>query len=386
MTGFHITRNSSIIGTERRRGLSQGLAAGHKTGFTRKGVEHRISSYADLYVYLFFHAARFLKAGGRMGIVTSNAWLDVSYGHELQKFFLKQFKIVAILESRCEPWFVEASVNTIVTIVERCDDATERDNHLVKFVKVKKSLAELIPGDPAVDGATRNSNLRKIVKRLEDAGRKYANTHPIGVVTEEDDQFRVRLLRQSEMQAELHSLGKTVKWGRYLRAPQVYFDIIKRGKVRLLGEIAIPLRGGMTQIINSFMSLRKSQPSTKSKISTYFHSSESPKERANIRFEISELELRVFVCRRSKAELKSLGHRGALQYIKWGETQRWSDGTLWKDGVWVKDRKPGWWALPPSETHPAHIFLCKAIDQRHLHRFSRASLIANREFVFFKSC
>ena len=34
-----------------------------------------------------------------MGIVTSNSWLDVAYGYELQRFFLKKFKIVAILES-----------------------------------------------------------------------------------------------------------------------------------------------------------------------------------------------------------------------------------------------------------------------------------------------
>jgi len=47
-----------------------------------------ISSYADLYVYLYFHAARFLRPGGRLGIVTSNTWLDVNYGYALQRFFL----------------------------------------------------------------------------------------------------------------------------------------------------------------------------------------------------------------------------------------------------------------------------------------------------------
>ena len=57
-----------------------------------------------------------------MGIVTSNSWLDVAYGYELQKFFLKNFKIVAIIESRCEPWFEDAAVNTVVTILERCKD------------------------------------------------------------------------------------------------------------------------------------------------------------------------------------------------------------------------------------------------------------------------
>ena len=52
-----------------------------------------------------------------------------------------------ILESRCEPWFTEASVNTVLTILERCDDAKKRNQHLVKFVKVKKRLEELIIQD-----------------------------------------------------------------------------------------------------------------------------------------------------------------------------------------------------------------------------------------------
>lgn len=51
--------------------------------------DHRLclSGQADIYAYLFFHVAAHLKVGGRMGIVVSNAWLDVAYGHELQNSF-----------------------------------------------------------------------------------------------------------------------------------------------------------------------------------------------------------------------------------------------------------------------------------------------------------
>ena len=86
-----------------------------------------------------------------MGIVTSNAWLDVGYGYALERFFLDNFKIVAILESRCEPWFTQAVVNTVVTIVQRRDSATERDANPARFVKIKRPLAELIPWDMRLD-------------------------------------------------------------------------------------------------------------------------------------------------------------------------------------------------------------------------------------------
>lgn len=192
---FHYTKS------KQQEEFEKLIAKGQHRGSERKTAQHRLSTYADLYVHLFFHTARFLKPGGRMGIVTSNAWLDVNYGYELQKFFLRYFKVVAILESRCEPWFTEASVNTIVTIVERCDNPAERDNHLAKFVKVKKPLTELIPGDPVIDAVPRLDRLRDLIAHIEQAGRKYAKTHPLGMVTEEDDGFRIRILRQGEMLA-----------------------------------------------------------------------------------------------------------------------------------------------------------------------------------------
>ncbi|MDE3068096.1 MAG: SAM-dependent DNA methyltransferase, partial [Verrucomicrobiota bacterium] len=66
-----------------------------------KNGESKLSGQADIYAYLFFHTAPFLKADGRLGFITSNSWLDAAYGYELQKFFLRKFKLVAVLESRC---------------------------------------------------------------------------------------------------------------------------------------------------------------------------------------------------------------------------------------------------------------------------------------------
>lgn len=367
---------------KQQESFEKSIIRGQHRGSDRKSVQHRIPIYADLYVHLFFHAARFLRPGGRMGIVTSNAWLDVNYGYELQKFFLTHFKIVAVLESRCEPWFTEASVNTVVTIVERCDNAVERDSHLTKFVKVKRPLADLIPGDPVVDAAPRLTRLRKLVADVEQAGRKYSKTQPLGMVTEEDDNFRIRILRQRELLADLEREAKTVKWGRYLRAPEVYFDVLKRGALCRLGDMSVPLRGGMTRI-NDFFYVTPVMAKAHGIEDEYLLPLiKSPKDSATIRVDLSELDLRVFVCRRSKAELKTLGHRGALRYIEWGETKTWRDGSLWKDGVWVRERTPGWWALPPSETHLAQVFLSKGSDRRHIHRFSPVGLIADQRLYY----
>ncbi|AEB08772.1 HsdM family class I SAM-dependent methyltransferase [Desulfobacca acetoxidans] len=360
-----------------------------RNDYQKNGLQIHISTYADLYVYLFFHAARFLKPGGRMGIVTSNAWLDVNYGFELQKFFLQYFKIAAILESRCEPWFTEAAVNTIVTILERCDVPQDRDAHLVRFVKVKRALNDLIPGDPVIEALPRWQHLTGLVHHLEKAGNKYGKTYPLGMVTEENDNFRIRILRQGEMSQEVERTGKTVKWGRYLRAPQVFFDLITKGKVCLFRDIAALQRGGLTRINEFFHITQETAAKFNLEDEYLLPLMKSPKETSTIFLNPNDLKLRIFVCRKNKKELEKEGHYGALRYIEWGEKQTYKTGEFkgltWPEGTWLKKRYPGWWALPDNETQTGQIFWNKDRADRHFTIVSQLPIIPDSTCYFIKA-
>jgi len=371
-----------------QEGFRRAISAGKHKDCDRERVQIRISTYADLYVYLFFHAARFLKPGGRMGILTSNAWLDVNYGYELQRFFCDQFKIVAIMESRCEPWFTEASVNTVFTIIERCEDPKERDAHLVKFVKVKKRLADLVPVDLHVQAMDRWQRLCRLTERIEGAGRKDAKTVPLGALTEEDESFRIRICRQSEMREELEREDKMVKWGRFLRAPEVYFNLLGTGRFCFLREIAVPKFGSKTRI-NEFFHVTPVVAEQFGIENEYLLPLiKSPKDSSRIPITIEEIELKIFVCRRSKTELKKLGHKGALEYIEWGEQQTYSKGEFkglsWPEGRWVRERKPGWWALPENETKVGQVFTSHAIADRHLNKFSIHPLVCDNTIYYLE--
>jgi len=205
-----------------------------------------ISTYADLYVSIFWHAAAFLKEGGRMGIVTSNAWLDVGYGYALQRFILDHFKIIAVQESRCEPWFLQAAVNTVVTIVERCSNPAERDAHPSRFVKVRRPLAELIPWDLRLEALNRWTGLDGLVKRIEAVWQ--TSDDAAQPTVHEDDDFRIRAVRQGALRQQVEAAGQTVKWGPYLRAPDVYFDLLHQAgdRLALLRDVAPPARGSLT--------------------------------------------------------------------------------------------------------------------------------------------
>ena len=345
-----------------------------------------ISTYADLYVYLFFHAARFLKPGGRMGIVTSNAWLDVNYGYALQRLFLNHFKIVAILESRCEPWFEAAAVNTVVTILERCENPADRDDNPVRFVQVKRRLAELLPQDMRLEALTRWQRLNGLVGRVTSLYE--AADDIMQPVTHQDDEFRVRLLRQGVLRRHLEANGQTMKWGPYMRAPAVYFDLLAGARDRLvpLRDIAPPTFGSKTRI-NEFFHLA-SHTIAEWGIDPEFclRLIKSPGDTDTITVDAGSLNLKIFVCRATKDELRAQGKSGTLRYIEWGEQQEYRTGVQrgmkWPDGPWVRDRKPGWYALPESETHRSQLFFSQAYGDRFMLKYSSQPLIADARLYF----
>ena len=351
-------------------------------------AEPIISAFADLYVSLFWHTAAFLRPGGRMGIVTSNAWLDVGYGYALQRFFLDHFKIVAILESRCEPWFTQAAVNTVVTILERCDSAAERDAHPARFVKIKKPLAELIPWDMRLDAMNRWLGLDRLVNRIEAVGQDGQDGSPDRPFTHEDADFRVRAVRQDLLRAQVAAAGQTAKWGIYLRAPQVYFDLLAQAGAGLapLKNVAPPSRGSLTGI-NEFYHLDEARITEWGIESEFlFPLLKSPGDSDRIPVDESELKLKVFVCRLTKDELRAGGKLNALRYIEWGEQQVFASGAqtgqTWPHGAEVRGRKPGWYALPEYRGRPAQLFFASAYGDRHLHKYSDKPLIADKRLYF----
>ncbi len=218
-----------------------------------------LSGRSDLHCYFWPQAATFLKPQGLLGFITSSQWLDVEYGFKLQKWLLENFEILAILESPVEPWFVGARVSTAVTIARRCSDSARRMDNVVRFIQLRRPLAELIENDGTTPGAIYAADsLRDEILALT------------GNVA--DRRYRARLIAQKTLWQEGVSLGRMVrgeeaeegsddgdadalngsvddyfggKWGVYLRAPDLWFDLLDRyaGRFSSLGQLATVRRG-----------------------------------------------------------------------------------------------------------------------------------------------
>jgi len=193
-----------------------------------------ISKRAGIYAYFFVHGTKLLKNGGRFGFIVSNAWLDVDYGKGLQELFLTHYKIVAIIESKVERWFEDADINTCIIILEKCNDKKLRDNNLVRFAYLKKPLRHFIP--------SAQKTLEKEKERL-DAIEKLRKTILFHNDFYENEELRIYPKKQGELWEEgldAESQKYTgAKWGKYLRAPQVFFKILKKGKDKFVPLVKI---------------------------------------------------------------------------------------------------------------------------------------------------
>jgi hypothetical protein len=225
----------------------------------------KLSGRSDLHCYFWPVAASLLKEGGHFGFLTSSSWLDVDYGFALQGWILKNFKLIAVLESLDEPWFKDARVKTCITILQRCDDLKSRMANVVRFVRLFRPVKEILGDRPHGDEAARQNAAEALRKIVLQTNAPYSSERMriIPVLQQElwNEGVRAGTLLNMEGMAESPSEeeddnGSTLKeaaamyrigsdyvagkWGRFLRAPDLYFRLLRNYRTGFLrlGEIA----------------------------------------------------------------------------------------------------------------------------------------------------
>jgi len=253
----------------------------------------RLSGRSDLHCYFWPAATSFLADGGWFGFLVSSSWLDVEYGFALQEWVLNNFRVHAIFESNAEPWFEDARVKTCAVILQRCANPAAREAQLVKFIRLDAPLKTILGERPdenarqtaaeklreeilACKRNTGRDGWRVVVKKQKDlwedglrAGRLFEMqkqrdlTENVKAETgsEEDDETDAPEY-DGDGNGKLHEISPTGygggKWGKYLRAPNLYFRIMARYGSRFvpLGEIAT-IRFGVKSGCDAFFMPRE---------------------------------------------------------------------------------------------------------------------------------
>ena len=210
----------------------------------KKSKEVAMSKRASYYTYFMTHGTNFLEENGRFGMIVQNSWLDVDYGVDVQRFLLENCKIMGVFGCSKERLIKTADVNTVIVLLEKCLDenrAEEREQNLVSFVDLKKSLVWF----------ENNYGFKELLEFIQSIKEDYV-----------DSDLRVIVKTQKELWEEgfddeqSEYIGS--KWGKYIRAPDIFFKILTKGE-----DLLIPLRKvaditrGFTTGANDFFYLPK---------------------------------------------------------------------------------------------------------------------------------
>ena len=324
------TRQEEISGiAPKDKGYKESLI--YKALFDSKDKQlAEISKQAGIYAYFFVHGTKFLQNGGRFGFVVSNSWLDVGYGKGLQEFFLNNYTIIAIIESKVERWFEDADINTCIVILEKCsgeDRRRQRNENIARFVYLKKPLRYFVP--PAQDIWDRQVQRRNAIQD------KFIKTVTVHNELYDDEDLRIYPKKQAELWEEGFDQEKNEyigsKWGKYLRAPDIFFKILEKGKNKLvplkqLAEVKFGIKTGA----NEFFYLTEEEIRRRGIEREFWtHQDDkgnwipnyvikSPRECKSIIVELKDLKYRVLMIHKEKRELRGTN---VLRYIREGEAK-----------------------------------------------------------------
>jgi hypothetical protein len=283
---------------------------------TKGTVARKIDGKCDLYIFFYLHGLSLLNSQGSFCFITSNSWLDVGYGADLQEFLLKHCQIKYIIDNEAKRSF-EADVNTVICLfsapVGRADCSTYTARFVMFRVPFEQALSPIVFEEiDEVQERKRFPEFRVVAKSQEQLLEE-------GLETSDEDEVHITVGREGIPSSKATYAGD--KWGgKYLRAPDIFYTILEKGKDKLvrLGDIA-EVRFGIKTGANEFFYLDDE------KIAQWGIEKEflkpvikSPRECKSILIDPKQLKYKIFMCHKEKKELKGTK---ALKYIEWGEEQ-----------------------------------------------------------------
>ena len=326
------------VTTESKREYKEKLIKSVQTHFS---CVTSIDKKSDYYVYFYLIGLSLLNEKGVFCFITSNSWLDVGYGKDLQEFLLKYVPIRAIYDNQAKRSFSAADVNTIIALFGAPNVGAIHElplQNVARFVMFRKPFEE----------AVNSENLTKINKSEEvsknDAFRVFPEKQ--GELLEEGWEYPEDT-NETQKKAYGFNIGKYEgnKWGgKYLRAPDIFFTILEKGKGKLvrLGDIAevsfgiktganeffylpskhfdIEKEGNLYRLIPKHEGLPKDLAIEEEFLKPVLTST---KQIDSLVIQPGRIETKILICNKSKEELKKFN---VLHYIEWGETLKTSKG------------------------------------------------------------
>jgi len=283
----------------------------------------RMDKKSDLYIFFYLKGLALLNSKGTFCYITSNSWLDVGYGKGLQEFLLKHGRVIGIYDNEVKRSFKNADVNTIIAVLGLSANGKKKEtpDFKVRFVMFKQPFEAAVTSDTLIKAEAVAD--REVIKNADDIPQARV------VALDQIDLYKAGVVEDAEFAtANISVKGfsgvyEGNKWGgKYLRAPDIYWTILEKGKGKLvrLGDIA-EVRFGIKTGANEFFYL-DADKIAEWRIEEEFLKPviKSPREYYGIQIENGPLKM--FWCKKDRSALKNTR---ALKYIEWGEDQGFNE-------------------------------------------------------------
>lgn len=275
--------------------------------------EEYVTEKSDLFAYILAGLPSLMKPGGRVGVILSNSWLGTAWGRRMQRMILDKFDLKYIAFDGGHRWFRNASVVGTLLVLEKPTGSPQ--GAAVKVITPRTDLNEwddaqcddiidhCVLGDdhPDVDVLTVD---RSVLDKATRGGLSWASAVYLGSLVDE-------LLDITCLAADHLEIYRGARLGQdkfHFLTPQ------RAQRESIESDYLAPL-------LHDPKKLLRDAPLEGVPANQY-----------------------VFCCHRSVAELRDLGHTGALNYIsKW----QWEKNGTGKPLPEVLNGKPYWYSSTP---------------------------------------
>ena len=280
----------------------------------------KLPGNSDLYIFFYLHGLDLLNEKGSFCFITSNSWLDVGYGKDLQELLLRHSQIKMILDNEKKRSFTQADVNSIIALFSSPNENSDWGlDTKARFAMFKVPYEEVLSAVvfQEIDGSD-GTVIRPEFRCIAINQRQ--------LFEEEAEESEESLIKEYKYDGG--------KWGgKYLRAPEIHWTILEKGKGKLayLGDVGKIHLGVMTGA-NDFFYLNVISIDQDGSIATCMNGVgyetrietcflrpfvKSPLDVRCVRLPESAIHKYLFNCNCERSALK--GSYGE-QYINWGES------------------------------------------------------------------
>ncbi|UOY08678.1 N-6 DNA methylase [Muricauda sp. SCSIO 64092] len=335
-----------------------------------KNNKFELNERSDYFVYCFYHSLKFLKDGGFLSAISSNAWLGKEYGIQFKSFLLDNFSIKYVVRSNAEHWFKDSKVSTIFTTIQKGSSDSP-----TKFITINSKL----------EGLTENMSIEEIIdyfrnfyseidncdlegndswladSQFENAYHKTDGTATVSIITKQhllnqidsQENWNINFTAEDPLQQFQDTLiipyPDLIDSGRGTKTCFDNFHILKQetiNRYRIESDVLLPIL-------------------------------KSNRDVASIKHNLTD-DYKLFVCDKSEQEISD-NFPGTHRWLRVGGQMTNQQGIPLPEKFVRIDGRELWYSLSPEE--PANIFISINPNKRLFFGFSESFINLNQRFT-----